>query len=72
MIKQDYKWPSTIRNRRKARDQKIAELGLFGASVNLICVGLFYLIPNGSWLFLMCLILGVSLMTAQLTRLWNK
>ena len=72
MIKQDYKWPSTIRNRRKARDQKIAELGLFGASVNLICVGLYELVPHGSWLYLLCLIFGVSLMTAQLTRLWNK
>ena len=72
MIKRDYKWPSTGRRRREARNRKIAEFGLFGASVNLICVGLFYLIPNGSWLYLLCLILGVSLMTAQLTRLWNK
>lgn len=72
MIKQDYKWPSTGRRRREARNRKIAELGLFGASVNLICVGLYELVPHGSWLFLMCLILGVSLMTAQLTRLWSK
>ena len=72
MIKRDYKWPSTGRRRREARNRKIAELGLFGVSVNLICVGLYELVPHGSWLFLMCLILGVALMASQLTRLWNE
>jgi hypothetical protein len=72
MIKRDYKWPSTGRRRREARNRKIAEFGLFGASLNLICVGLFHLIPNGLWLYLLCLILGVALMASQLTRLWSK
>jgi len=72
MIKRDYKWPSTGRRRREERARKMFELMSFGVSINLIAIGLYSLVPNGGWVFLALLIIGVAGLTAQVTRMMGE
>jgi hypothetical protein len=60
MIRKDYKWPSTGRRRREARVKKFSEAFLFAACLNLVGVSLAVLVPQGMWVYLFTLAVGVT------------
>ena len=59
MIRKDYKWPSTGRRRREARVKKFSEALLFAACLNLVGVSLTVLVPQGMWIYLFALAVGM-------------
>jgi len=60
MIRKDYKWPSTGRRRREASVKKFSEAFLFAACLNLVGVSLAVLVPQGMWVYLFALAVGVT------------
>lgn len=71
MVGRDYKWPSTGRRRREASIMMLSELLFFGACLNLIGVALAFLVPQGSWLYLIALVVGVIGVTYKVTRIYR-
>jgi len=59
VIRKDYKWPSTGRRRREARVKKFSEALLFGACLNLVGASLAVLVPQGMWVYLFALAVGM-------------
>jgi hypothetical protein len=68
MVGKDYKWPSTGRRRREARVKMISELLFFGVCLNLVGVALASLVPQGGWVYLFALVVGVAGITGQIVR----
>ena len=71
MVGKDYKWPSTGRRRREARVKMTLELLFVAACLNLIGVALAYLVPQGGWVYLIALVVGVVGVTFKVSRLYG-
>lgn len=68
MINKDYKTQRRHRTSKTSKTQTILELLFFGACLNLVGVALASLVPQGMWVYLFALVVGVAGITGQIVR----
>ena len=69
MISKDYKTQRRHRTSKSGKSKTILELLFFGACLNLIGVALASLVPQGMWIYLFALVVGVAGITGQIVRI---